>query len=583
MSAAIRRRLFISYRRKAWLFAHPLHEKLTGLLDADIFIDYRDIDEPEFENAILRALRGCDAVLLVVSEHTFSERIFEEKDWVRREIAEALNHKKPIVMACIDGLFPPTKLPPDIAAISGREGVRFFPEYFDHGIERLANFMERATPIRRVPKSILASEAPIAPPATSGLNLVAEAEKAVELGDFGRAVILLEEAKQKGDPLNSNVETLLRDQRAKRDQIAAAQRAAFEYARLVDVCALAQSPDALAELRRSWLTFQAEFPNFKQDTANFAERVKAAAPPPTAIQAMFAPWKHTIPTHGAQIAILLDPQHYTPPERLRAGEALAKIGDVRSGVDVRRDGTPDITFCHVPAGVVSFNERRARLPEFWVGKYLVTNAQFEAFMRAGDGFDNAQWWSKPFPLIYPIGARVGSREWKGGNFPVQYISWGAAVAFCRWLGARLNVKIHLPGGQQWLRAMRGESIANAPWGGYKTGFANVDEIADNSGAQRLGQPSPVGMYPQGVAFCGALDMIGNLWEMTEETVADARLASLKADSAVRIRGGAWNSPSAQRLGTHTITRLDHAVGFRVVADQLPAPYPLKGTGALSSR
>ncbi|PJF34276.1 MAG: hypothetical protein CUN49_16485, partial [Candidatus Thermofonsia Clade 1 bacterium] len=84
-----RYRLFVCYRRKSWDFTHRLVADLRTKINADIFIDF-GIDNTDFEESILRHLRQSDCVLLVVSEHTFDERIHDPQDWMRREIGEAL-------------------------------------------------------------------------------------------------------------------------------------------------------------------------------------------------------------------------------------------------------------------------------------------------------------------------------------------------------------------------------------------------------------------------------------------------------------------------------------------------------------
>jgi hypothetical protein len=142
-------KLFISYRRKSWPFARQLADRLSTQLDADIFIDFEDLDEADFTASLMRNLRESDAVLLIVSEHTFEARIWNERDWLRREVREALRLRLPIILACVDGLYPPKQLPPDIAEIANKEGVRFFVEYFEAGIERLVAFITRSTPIQR--------------------------------------------------------------------------------------------------------------------------------------------------------------------------------------------------------------------------------------------------------------------------------------------------------------------------------------------------------------------------------------------------------------------------------------------------
>jgi hypothetical protein len=53
------------------------------------------------------------------------ERITQDGDWVRREIREALTLNKPIVLVCVDELFPPNDLLADIQAISKKQGIEF--------------------------------------------------------------------------------------------------------------------------------------------------------------------------------------------------------------------------------------------------------------------------------------------------------------------------------------------------------------------------------------------------------------------------------------------------------------------------
>ncbi len=137
-------KLFISYRRKSWPFVHLLVEKLKVQIKCDIFVDYTGIDDTDFESSILRHLRESDIVLVVVTELTFtSERIHNDNDWVRHEIALALKLKKPIVLIRVDNLLlpPPSELPKDIRDITRMQGIAFYPEYFDAAVEKLAVFV----------------------------------------------------------------------------------------------------------------------------------------------------------------------------------------------------------------------------------------------------------------------------------------------------------------------------------------------------------------------------------------------------------------------------------------------------------
>lgn len=148
------KKLFVSYRRKSLWFTDKLTQSLKRKLAATIFIDFTGINETNFESNLLKHLVDSDAVLVVISEHTFDEsRIHQDKDWVRREIALALELNKPIILALVDDIKPPdpSKLPENIRAIVTRQGISFYPspKHFETSINDLVDFIVKATPIRR--------------------------------------------------------------------------------------------------------------------------------------------------------------------------------------------------------------------------------------------------------------------------------------------------------------------------------------------------------------------------------------------------------------------------------------------------
>jgi len=143
-------KVFISYRRRTWPFTHRLADNLRERIDGEVFVDVDSIDEELFERSILRHLRESDVFLLIVSPETFApERIQREGDWVRREVREALEGDKSIVLACVEGLTPPGDLPDDIRAIADRQGIRFYADYFDAGVDKLVGFIDRVEAARR--------------------------------------------------------------------------------------------------------------------------------------------------------------------------------------------------------------------------------------------------------------------------------------------------------------------------------------------------------------------------------------------------------------------------------------------------
>jgi hypothetical protein len=139
--------IFMSYRRKDWSFARSLKNALHEYLDAEIFIDFEGVDEANFDSSIMRHLRTSDAYLLIVSEHTFADRIFRSGDWMRREILEALTLNIPIICAFINGQMIPGDIPDEITLIRHMQGISFYPEFFDAAVEKLARFIIKVTPI----------------------------------------------------------------------------------------------------------------------------------------------------------------------------------------------------------------------------------------------------------------------------------------------------------------------------------------------------------------------------------------------------------------------------------------------------
>lgn len=134
-------KLFISYHRKSGVFTHRLADELCYRLDADIFVDLTGVDEADFEHSILRHLHESDAVLLVISEHTFEDPIHKDDDWVRREIREAITLNKPLLLICVEGRLPPPGLPEDIKAVALMQHINFYPAYFAAAVDRLAEFV----------------------------------------------------------------------------------------------------------------------------------------------------------------------------------------------------------------------------------------------------------------------------------------------------------------------------------------------------------------------------------------------------------------------------------------------------------
>ncbi|WP_119067801.1 toll/interleukin-1 receptor domain-containing protein [Aggregatilinea lenta] len=273
-------KIFVSYRRASWSFTYWLVDELSKLLDAEIFLDFSGIDESNFENALLRHLQDSDAVLLIVSEHTFDPaRIYKESDWVRREVREAIAYGKPIALALVNGIVPPPELPEDIGAVRKAQGIEFYPRYFKAGVRELAAFLDRATPVRL--KEALA-EAPhpsaetaqAEPPQKTNKALLSDAIAMHEAGQYDRAVALYEQLIEAGYRPRLFSVAELRDQAiAERD----AEQRQWEAGEIYDeIAALFRIDPARAS--KEYKRFRADYPEFTSDPAGLAAKAASTAP-----------------------------------------------------------------------------------------------------------------------------------------------------------------------------------------------------------------------------------------------------------------------------------------------------------------
>jgi formylglycine-generating enzyme required for sulfatase activity len=218
---------------------------------------------------------------------------------------------------------------------------------------------------------------------------------------------------------------------------------------------------------------------------------------------------------------------------------------------------------------------------FYIAKYLVTYAQYQAFVEAEDGFDNLAWW-QGIPISYQR-QPLREQRTKRLNNPRDNVSWYQSVAFARWLNNRLqgvemahpagngvlrvgaNAQVRLPAEWEWQwAAQNGVESRTYPWGEAKRGYANTAE-------SELKQAVAVGMYPQGAAACGALDMAGNLMEWCANDKAHLERIDVESTASKTLRGGDWGY--ALQIATCAYcddeepSRIDALNGFRLVLGQ----------------
>jgi len=159
------------------------------------------------------------------------------------------------------------------------------------------------------------------------------------------------------------------------------------------------------------------------------------------------------------------------------------------------------------------------LEPYEIGKYELTNEEYELFVKDG-GYKNSVYWSYDGWNCKVNGNWSLPVFWSEENLwledpysnkrntPVHGISYYEAEAYCKWLSDKTNENYHIPSSYQWLRAAKGPDPGTKyTWGNeYNEKNANYSAILDSSF-------SSVTDYSDGRSHNGCYQMIGNAYEI----------------------------------------------------------------------
>jgi formylglycine-generating enzyme required for sulfatase activity len=193
--------------------------------------------------------------------------------------------------------------------------------------------------------------------------------------------------------------------------------------------------------------------------------------------------------------------------------------------------------------------------QFAVGQHELTFDQWDACV--ADGGCNAY---KP-----------SDEGWEGGRHPVINVSWDDANAYVTWLAKKTGKPYRLLSEAEYEYASRAGSMTAYPWG---DAIGKNNANCNGCGSQWDNkQTAPVGSFAAN-GF-GLYDMVGNVWEWTQDCYHDSYdgapmdgSAWSKGDCSRRVlRGGSWDTyprfiRSADRDGLNTDLR-NSDFGFRV--------------------
>jgi formylglycine-generating enzyme required for sulfatase activity len=201
-------------------------------------------------------------------------------------------------------------------------------------------------------------------------------------------------------------------------------------------------------------------------------------------------------------------------------------------------------------------EHEIYLNAFWIDQTEITNKQYEACVQAGE-----------CPEALSVGSYARPDYYTNpqyANYPVIYINYLQAQAYCSWTERRL------PTEAEWEKAARGTDGRIYPWGNTAP---NPDLLNFN---RNVGDTSAVGSYPNGASPYGVMDMAGNVsewvadWYDPKYYIGSLRLNPPGPVTGIErvLRGGNWEDTEISRIRVvDRIPRLPQArsersIGFR---------------------
>ena len=147
---------------------------------------------------------------------------------------------------------------------------------------------------------------------------------------------------------------------------------------------------------------------------------------------------------------------------------------------------------------------------------------------------------------------------------MTWVSLEDARTYAAWAGKRL------PHEWEWQYAAQGNDNRLYPWGEKW----DADRVPVPDTGRTLGPPADVDSHPNGVRPFGILDMVGNVWQWTDEYQDEhTRAAIVRGGSHYQPAGSRWYFPQALQLDQHgkyllMAPSIDRSatIGFRCVVD-----------------
>ena len=240
-----------------------------------------------------------------------------------------------------------------------------------------------------------------------------------------------------------------------------------------------------------------------------------------------------------------------------AGDSGYSNEDNATTFDISSGGTTDIVMVKVTGGTFTMGDtdgyswelptHQVTVGDFYIGKYEVTQGQWQAVMGSNPSYFNAC----------------------GDNCPVELVTWNDVQDFITKLNQQKGTKYRLPTEAEWEYAARSGGKSEKYSGG-----SDVNAVAwynSNSGSTThpVGQKQANGL--------GLYDMSGNVWEWVNDwygvygstAQTNPKGPSTGSSSNRVLRGGSWygdayNARASVRYSDYP-DYSDSVIGFRLAA------------------
>jgi formylglycine-generating enzyme required for sulfatase activity len=483
--ARIEKTVFLSYRRVDISWALAVYQNLTAH-GYDVFLDYTNIPAGDFEQVIISNIKAR-AHFLVILTPTALDRCSEPGDWLRREIETAIDEKRNIVPLFFDDFNFGTpavseKLTGTLATLKQYNGLEVPAGYFGEAMTRLRD---------------------------KYLNVALKAVLHPVSDEVQKVVKEQQEAANKAKPRIWPKST----------------RFGFVGISVLVLLALIFGGNYLYQKWFSPVELT-EAPITQSTPRTPAIATTSQAVPTTPAIA------DTTPVTPVTPIVMVT----TPASQDITVTTLPYGTTMKSSAD-------GMVMAHVPAGEFEMGSEgnyedeipvhTVYLDAFWIDTTEVTNRMYAKCVRAGE-------------CEAPDSMRSFTRDSYYDNseyddYPVVYVSWEDASAYCTWASRRLPTEAEWEKAASWDEKVGSKNIY--PWGdSINCSYANYVD----SNKECVGDTTAVSNYKKGMSFYGAYDMAGNVWEWVADWYdvypGGMENASNEFGQAYRVlRGGAWHS------------------------------------------